>query len=48
MANLPQITVIKSAKNDPNWRRGLVVSPPLATEKMEAMGRKIESRQGIR
>jgi hypothetical protein len=29
------------------WRRGLVVSSPPATEETGAMGREIESRQGI-
>jgi hypothetical protein len=29
------------------WRRGLVVSSPQATEETGAMGRAIESRQGI-
>jgi hypothetical protein len=30
------------------WRRGQVVSSPPSTEETEAMGREIESRQGIR
>jgi hypothetical protein len=29
------------------WRRGLVVTSPLAAEKIGAMGREIESRQRI-
>jgi hypothetical protein len=29
------------------WRRGLVVSSPPATEETGAMGRGVESRQGI-
>jgi hypothetical protein len=29
------------------WRRGLVVTSPPATEEIGAMGREIESRQGI-
>jgi hypothetical protein len=29
------------------WRRYLLVSSPPATEENEAMGREIESRQGI-
>jgi hypothetical protein len=29
------------------WRHGLVESSPTATEETEAMGREIESRQGI-
>jgi hypothetical protein len=29
------------------WRRGLVVSVPLTIEETGAMGREIESRQGI-
>jgi hypothetical protein len=30
-----------------HWRRGLVVSSPFATQETGAMGREIESRQGI-
>jgi hypothetical protein len=34
-------------KQNSKWRRGLVVSSPSATEETGAMGREIESRQGI-
>jgi hypothetical protein len=30
-----------------SWRRGVVVSSPLATEEILTMGCEIESRQGI-
>jgi hypothetical protein len=41
------ITTIGYETKTQSWRRGLVVSSSPATEETEAVGREIESRQGI-